>query len=197
MQLGWVRHGRTNWNALGKIQGQTDIPLTKEGLQQADLLAKRLQRDDYRWDAVVSSPLQRAAQTAAVLAEALDVPLLAPDDRLKERAFGEIEGTTEEARIARWGAQWRLTYEGQESDEAVRARGLAFVRERLERKTPERLLVVSHGSFLTCLLHTLCEGLDESYIGNMSYSVMDDHERQWRILLHNCTAHLQFGEADV
>ncbi len=125
-RIGWIRHGRTEWNALGKIQGQTDIPLNEEGIRQARALAERLAADGMHWDGVVSSHLSRARETARIIAEKLEIPLLEPDERLQERYFGEIEGTTEQERISRWGEQWRQTYEGQESDELVRARGFGF-----------------------------------------------------------------------
>ena len=190
MKIGWVRHGRTAWNALGKIQGQTDIPLNEEGKQQAERLALRLAANEIEWDAVISSDLMRARETARTIAEKLGVPLLPPDHRLRERFFGEIEGTTEEERLARWGEDWRTTFEGQETDAAVFARGMSFIKEWREQKPGQRLLVVTHGSFLNQMLHSLCEGLDGSYIGNMSYSITEFRNEQWTSLLHNCTVHL-------
>ncbi len=190
-RLGWVRHGRTDWNALGKIQGQTDIPLNEEGILQARSLARRLAQEPWQWEAVIASPLSRAMDTARIVADTLAIPLLPPDERLKERSFGEIEGTTEEERLERWGAQWRQTYTGQESDESVKERGFAFINDWLSREEPRRLLVVTHGSFLTQMLHAQCSGLDRSYIGNLSYSVAEYRENRWHSLLHNCMAHLK------
>lgn len=192
MQLGWIRHGRTDWNAAGKIQGQTDIPLNEEGKAQARRLAERLLQEGADWTAVVSSDLQRAQQTAAILAEKLGIRLLAPDERLRERNYGLIEGTTEEERLERWGPDWRQMELGQESNEAMKARGLAYVEELLAAVGREdKVLVVTHGGFLTQLLHALCSGLDNSYIGNLSYSVMSLQENGgWQSVLHNCTAHL-------
>ncbi|RXZ80244.1 histidine phosphatase family protein [Paenibacillaceae bacterium] len=191
MKLGWIRHGRTAWNALGKIQGQTDIPLNEEGQRQAHALAARLANDtSEQWDAVISSDLMRARETAAIIAEKLAIPLLSADDRLRERYFGEIEGTTEAERTAKWGENWRKEYTGQESDALVRSRGGAFVQEWLGKSPGGSLLVVTHGSFLAQMLHSLCEGLESSYINNMSYSIMTFQEGRWHSLLHNCTVHL-------
>lgn len=192
MQLGWIRHGRTDWNAAGKIQGQTDIPLNEEGKAQARRLAARLLQEGAQWTAVVSSDLQRAQQTAAILADGLGIRLLAPDVRLRERNYGLIEGTTEEERLGRWGSDWKQMELGQESNEAIKARGLAFVQELLTSShRGDKMLVVTHGGFLTQLLHALCSGLDNSYISNLSYSIMSVQEDgSWKSLLHNCTAHL-------
>ncbi|GGF88891.1 histidine phosphatase family protein [Paenibacillus abyssi] len=191
MKLGWVRHGKTEWNALGKIQGQTDIPLNEEGIAQASALAERLANDEFKWDGVISSDLMRARETANIIAVRLGIPLLAPDIRLRERYFGEIEGTSEAERLARWGEHWRTAYTGQESDQSVRTRGLDFVNEWLGNSSAYKLLVVSHGSFLSQMLHTLCQGLDDSYISNMSYSIVEYQEGQWQSVLHNCTLHLK------
>ncbi|MFS0722633.1 histidine phosphatase family protein [Paenibacillus sp. 1P07SE] len=189
--MGWVRHGRTAWNAAGKIQGQTDIPLNEEGTAQAFRLAERLATDELRWEAVISSDLQRARETARIIAQRLGIPLLPADPRLRERSFGEIEGTTEEERLQRWGPDWRKTYGGQESDDEVTRRGMAFIDDMRKAEPQHRLLVVTHGSFLSRMLHSLCDNLDDSYIGNMSYSILELRDESWVSILHNCSMHLQ------
>lgn len=105
--IGLVRHGLTDWNAQGKIQGQTDIPLNETGREQARLLAERLVQETAPFDYVISSGLQRAEETASILADALQIPLLSPVEGLRERAYGLVEGTTPEEREQRWGAEWR------------------------------------------------------------------------------------------
>ncbi|WP_338551702.1 histidine phosphatase family protein [Paenibacillus sp. KS-LC4] len=191
MILGLVRHGNTDWNKLGKIQGQTDIPLNERGVAQARALAGRLSEDQKLWDAVISSDLLRARETARIVADKLDIPLLAPDDRLRERFYGDIEGTTEQERIARWGEKWRQAEVGQESDETVRLRGRSFVEEWRQSNPEMRLLVVTHGSFLAQLLDELCTGLDRQFLDNMSYSILQFKENDWQSILYNCSRHLQ------
>ncbi|SFE90894.1 probable phosphoglycerate mutase [Paenibacillus algorifonticola] len=191
MIIGLVRHGNTDWNKLGKIQGQTDIPLNERGIAQAVALANRLSEDQTPWDAVIASDLQRARETARIIADKLDIPLLAPDERLRERFYGDIEGTTEQERIARWGEQWRHAEVGQESDETVRVRGRSFVEEWRQSNPQGRLLVVTHGSFLAQLLDELCSGLDKQFLDNMSYSILQFKGSVWEPLLYNCSRHLQ------
>lgn len=77
--IGLVRHGITDWNAQGKIQGRTDIPLNDTGRKQAALLAERLKKEDIAFEAVISSGLRRADETGAILANALNIPPLAPE----------------------------------------------------------------------------------------------------------------------
>lgn len=186
-----VRHGNTDWNALGKVQGQTDIPLNELGKKQANALAERLSQDEKLWDAVISSDLQRARQTAAVIADKLDIPLLDGDPRLRERNFGEVEGLTMPERIERWGENWREAAGGLEKDEEVRARGLAFLEDWQKQKPDGRLLVVSHGGFLAQMFEMLCTDLEKQQLGNLSYSILQLKDEQWTPLLYNCTRHLE------
>ncbi|EXX91293.1 phosphoglycerate kinase [Paenibacillus darwinianus] len=193
MIIGLIRHGKTDWNALGRIQGQTDIPLNEEGKRQAEALALRLSGEGRQWDAIVSSDLRRAGATAAIIAARLGIPRLPSDPRLRERFFGEVEGTTEEERLLRWGPDWRKADAGQESDESVQARSLAFVQEMLTANRHPRLLVVSHGSLLAQLLRGMCDKLDDSHLVNMSLSVLqyEAGAKRWNSVLHNCTNHLK------
>lgn len=84
-----IRHGRTDWNDLRKMQGQTDIPLNDNGREMA-----RHAHDEYldiHFDICFCSPLIRARETADLLLEGRNIPI-EYDDRLKEMCFGEYEG---------------------------------------------------------------------------------------------------------
>ncbi|MEL7608172.1 MAG: histidine phosphatase family protein [Bacillota bacterium] len=89
MKFIWIRHAQTIWNTQHKTQGRTDTPLDETGLMQAEHLAERLKNSGL--NAIYSSPLQRALQTAQPLAKATGVPTT-PDERLTEIDFGEWEG---------------------------------------------------------------------------------------------------------
>jgi alpha-ribazole phosphatase/probable phosphoglycerate mutase len=85
-----LRHGQTQWNADGnKYCGRTDIPLTELGKSQAEMVREQL--IDIKFNAVYSSPLQRARVTAEIASGRKDVII---DDRLVEADFGEWEGKT-------------------------------------------------------------------------------------------------------
>ncbi|SDA09595.1 probable phosphoglycerate mutase [Ruminococcus sp. YE71] len=84
-----IRHGKTDWNEQHKLQGQTDIPLNEEGRQMARAAAEEYR--DVHFDVCFCSPLVRARETAEILLEGRDVPII-PDERLKEMCFGEYEG---------------------------------------------------------------------------------------------------------
>src|ERR1700722_10318253 len=84
-----VRHGQTEWNKLRKIQGHADIPLSEAGILQAQEIAQRLA--SHRFDAIISSDLQRAAQTAAIINEyhKHDIKL---ESLLREQHYGIAQG---------------------------------------------------------------------------------------------------------
>ena len=86
-----TRHGESQWNLEGKVQGVTDIPLTTKGIEQAHQLAKKIKESGIKIDEVLYSPLSRAADTAKIVAEENGLPLIL-ELRLIEQNFGEYEG---------------------------------------------------------------------------------------------------------
>ncbi len=89
LELWLIRHGVTDWNAQGRIQGAADQPLNAEGVAQAQRLAARL--IGTRFDAVYASDLRRARDTARHALPGAEVQL---DPRLRELAYGVLEGKT-------------------------------------------------------------------------------------------------------
>src|SRR5258708_3231454 len=111
-QVLFIRHGETDWNRIKRIQGHIDIPLAASGIAQAHHLAARLAseaRAGARFDAIYSSDLQRARQTAQPAATALGLPLRS-DSGLRERAYGVFQGHDSaeiEARFPDAYAHWQ------------------------------------------------------------------------------------------
>lgn len=190
MLIGLIRHGLTDWNAVGKIQGQSDIPLNDEGRRQAEMLGDRLLQEPYRWDYCITSSLSRAAETGKIVAAKLGVTLLEPDDRIRERAYGQVEGMTAEARETKWGKDWKLLSLGQESDEALQVRGLAFLEDITARFPGKNVLVISHGGFLAQLYTALYKDKYSERLGNLSLTILEKNEQEWNPLLYNCTRHI-------
>lgn len=93
MRFVLVRHCETDWNAEGRHQGHTDIPLNARGIAQADVLAKSLGTESI--SRILSSTLRRAAETATIIGARLRLPVR-HDDRLRECCFGSLEGKTGE-----------------------------------------------------------------------------------------------------
>lgn len=84
-----IRHGQTNWNKEGRIQGKTDIELNEKGIEQAKEARKIL--ENYPIDMIVASPLKRARKTAEIINEVKNVPIIFKEE-LEERGFGDFEG---------------------------------------------------------------------------------------------------------
>ncbi|MCR5121104.1 MAG: histidine phosphatase family protein [Ruminococcus sp.] len=85
-----IRHGRTDWNELHKLQGRTDIPLNDDGRQMAEKAAEEYR--EVHFDVCYCSPLVRARETAEILLRGREVPIIT-DERLVEMSFGRFEGT--------------------------------------------------------------------------------------------------------
>ncbi|WP_223066643.1 histidine phosphatase family protein [Paenibacillus caui] len=190
MIVGLIRHGLTDWNAIGKIQGRSDIPLNNEGRRQAKLLADRLVQEPLKWDFVITSGLSRAQETGEIIAEALKIPVYDPDSRLLERSFGKAEGLTQSERESLWGKEWDMQELGQEKESEVQSRALAFMADLAKRFPHSNVLVVTHGGLLAQLYMGLYKSKYKERIGNLSLSILEKQEAEWEIVLFNCTKHL-------
>jgi broad specificity phosphatase PhoE len=130
-----VRHGETDWNAEGRLQGHTDRPLSDYGRRQARELAGDL--EDEGLDAIYSSDLARARETADIVGELLGLPVVLDPD-LREKDWGTWEGLNAVERD-------RVEFVG-ESTEAHQKRILGALRRISERHPGDgQVLVVTHG----------------------------------------------------
>jgi probable phosphoglycerate mutase len=152
-QLILIRHGETVWNQEGRMQGQSDSPLSEIGVHQARRLAGRLARMTF--SALYSSDLGRAHYTARSIADATGHAIVL-DERLRERNFGVFEGLTaaeinasypdEYARFRRRDPAYVMS--GGESAAAFRERCLGCLLEFAERHAGSSIVVVTHGLVL-------------------------------------------------
>ncbi|KIP19330.1 histidine phosphatase super family protein [Burkholderia sp. MSHR3999] len=168
-QILFIRHGETAWNRIKRIQGHIDIPLADSGLAQAQRLAMRLARetrDGARVDAIYSSDLMRAQQTAQPAADALGLPLVLRAG-LRERAYGIFQGhdsTEIEARFPDAYAAWQtrdpgFEPEGGESQRAFYHRVLHALEPIVAAHPGGRIACVAHGGVLDCV-YRFANGLD-------------------------------------
>jgi probable phosphoglycerate mutase len=185
--IGLIRHGSTEWNKLGKMQGQMDTSLTEEGRAQARLLGHRMKHE--AWTGIFSSDLSRARETAEIISEISGIPILGLDTRLRERSFGQVEGTTEQGRIDRWGADWKKLDLGGETNEQVLARWHGFLEQWASNASDERLLLISHGGFIVQILRGLSMERDE-FLQNTSLTILERKDSSWELVLYNCLVHL-------
>ncbi len=141
----FARHGETDWNREGRFQGHADPPLNEAGRAQARELAERLQ--DVPLDAVYSSDLRRAHETAEIIAAAKGLPVVV-EPGLREIDVGSWSGLTRSEIEERFpGAEH---HDGETREEHLE-RVVATV-DRIARAHPgERVLIVSHGGSLRVL----------------------------------------------
>ena len=151
-----VRHGETDWNAAGRWQGQTDVPLNARGRDQAREVAGRLRAGGIA--AIASSDLLRARATAEIVASELGLEVSHLDPALRERGFGCFEGLTREEVAARFPEAWARYLAdpgpappGGESRDELIGRLLPAIASAVAR-LPGPLLVVMHGGAMRALL---------------------------------------------
>ncbi|CAN5788607.1 hypothetical protein BH24ACT3_BH24ACT3_10320 [soil metagenome] len=162
-----VRHGQSEWNAVGRWQGQADPPLTDQGRRQAQAAARSLGTVDL----VVSSDLQRALVTAEIRAEELGVGPVHVDADLRERDAGEWSGLTRAEIHEQWPGylpEDRATSgfanrSGRrpprwEADESLRARALAALDRIVTAVSGGDALVITHGGLIYAIEEHLGRG---------------------------------------
>jgi len=193
-----IRHGRSTWNAVRRIQGCADPPLDELGREQARHLAQRLRQAPPL--ALYTSPLRRARETAEIVGQALDV-LVVPDERLKEYDVGDITGLTWEQVVEqhpdvaqRWAdASENLEIPGEEGSVPFRARVVAAFGEIVARHPEGPVGVVAHGGTLGAYLNHLIRlptRFSPFRFANGSLSIVEVNPVRPRIVLLNDTCHL-------
>lgn len=192
------RHGTTGFNTEGRIQGASDVPLNATGREEARLAAAQLAKRFIPLS-IVSSDLGRARETAQALANLVDVEVTV-DERLRERAFGKLEGlTAKEMRrdypdfYERWRSTGECPVAGIEMRRTVGKRvSEGIIDAAAHAEGGRTLVVVSHGSALTQGLVTLL-GLDPSAWagirgldnGHWAEILTADRAPKWRISTYN------------
>jgi broad specificity phosphatase PhoE len=152
-----VRHGQTDWNLARRYQGQQDIPLNAEGLRQAHALTTLLSAEVF--DAIYSSDLKRALQTAQILLDDRNIPLIT-DTRLREIGFGDWEGELFREMFTKYPERFALSRNDPAIIMAPSGESVAQVAERTSAIADEitrlypsgRVLIVTHGMALATLV---------------------------------------------
>lgn len=190
MKIYLVRHGETDWNQAGKIQGQTDIDLNEQGFAQAEEAAERLK--EVPFEIAFCSPLIRAVHTAETIIGNRRIPLIT-DERLKEINFGPCEGVDIRTITKGTGEPFSdpgsyIAPEGAESFAQLYARSGEFVKQvllPLEGKY-ETILVVAHGgvnrSILNPVMNIPVENFWHVHMGNCATAVLECRDGELTLL---------------
>jgi probable phosphoglycerate mutase len=195
-----VRHGQTDWNVNGRYMGWTDEGLNEEGLRQAGMLARRLDR--WPLSAVYSSPLRRAWRTAEIVACTHSLPVQKVED-LGEMRIGAWEGMYAGDIAARYPELWKTWRANPGDFRMPGGESLGEVRERVVRAFDEMMsesegkiaLAVTH-DVVVRLLVAHCLGVGEDIyrrleVGNASITVMERDGERLRLRVLNDMGHLE------
>jgi 2,3-bisphosphoglycerate-dependent phosphoglycerate mutase len=196
-----IRHGETNWNAERRLQGHTDTPLNEHGQAQARLMARALKNTQLEFDALYSSNLQRAIDTAHAVTELLNIPATTISE-LRERHFGVLQGLTiTEAPLAKpevWKAHVNRELdhdlEGGESIAVFADRVFRALEQLRQRHAGKTILVVSHGGTLDMMYRLASnQSLGSERIAsvpNASLNWLEHQGESWSIEQWADTRHL-------
>jgi len=197
-----IRHGETDWNLAGRIQGHLDIELNEKGLWQVEQVAQVLAQEEIC--AVYASDLKRAIQTASSIADQFGLTVQR-DSGLRERGFGVFEGSTFEEIRKEWPD---MTERWRKRDPEFGAPGGETLSEFYQRSvtTAERLaarhpggaiVLASHGGVMDCLYRAASRvslGTPRSWqLGNASINRLLYTPRGFTLVGWNDTFHLETG----
>lgn len=171
-----LRHGQSEWNALGRWQGQADPPLTDLGRQQALTAAQLIATECPTFQAVITSDLDRARETGLTIAGVLGCDVHHLDPRWRENHAGEWQGLTPEEIRAQWPGYLETDRRppGFEAASSTVARARAALDDIAARHAGACVLVISHGGVLR-LLQTEFTGSQQRF-PNLSGSWFEHSE---------------------
>ena len=181
-----VRHGETEWNNQGRIQGHTDIYLSEKGREQARAVARRLA--EVPFDIAYSSNLSRTRETAQIILGERNIPLH-PTPQLREYNKGVFEGLTVHEYSLRYPELYRASLvndpdfapAGGETIRQTTARMAQFVAQLRERHLDDTVLIVGHGGSLRSLIVAL-----------LSFPL----EANWKFVMRNCALSIIYTYPD-
>jgi uncharacterized phosphatase len=181
-----VRHGETDWNAQGRLQGSKDIPLNETGILQAKACSEHLK--DLSWDFIITSPLKRARDTAEIINGKLDLPLMVMEEFM-ERHFGDAEGMTLQDRRAIFPDK---KYPNQESKSSLNKRIMEGIHKINQQFSNSRVLVVAHGAVIDAILTAFSPEATHgiSQLQNGCISHLHFAQDNWQVKGVNQVSHL-------
>jgi 2,3-bisphosphoglycerate-dependent phosphoglycerate mutase len=199
-QLTLIRHGETEWNAEGRIQGLMDSPLTPKGIRQAEATAQALVESDF--DVTYASPLGRARTTAEMITRDWDDDIRFDDD-LKERNLGVMQGLSlpqVEARLPEVfagftdGAPDYVIPEGESSRQRY-DRGAECLQRIAEKHRGKRILIITHGGIIDGVFRRLfaipLDAQRHYSLYNCAMSRIEIYLDLWRLLTWGDIHHLK------
>ena len=189
MKIIFMRHGETVWNTQRRLQGCLNIPLAEQGMAQIQQTGDHLAELKLHIDQILSSPLDRALESAKIIANILNFPAgnILTSDLFIERSFGDCEGMIYEEAQKQYPEG---NYPGMETLDELYARtklALTFLEEHFAGQT---VFVASHGSFIKAMLGTASNGkvayFDENiWVENGSYCLLEKSNDTWKVSVYS------------
>ena len=154
VRITFIRHGETDENKAKRVQGRKDYPLNETGKKQAKMVAKYLKDNNYFFDAIFSSPLSRAYDTACIINNEMNLGLnVTKVDAFIEREFGEYEGMA----VSKEAFKPILADigEGLEKEKDIKERVYSGLLNILKENKYEHILVVAHSHTIKAIMNLL------------------------------------------
>lgn len=161
-QLVLLRHGQSAWNLENRFTGWIDVPLSENGIKEAEQAAQKL--SSYKFDIAFTSALQRAQKTLSIILEKTqqtNIPVIS-SQALNERMYGDLQGMNKDEARKKFGEEqvkiWRRSYDipppNGESLKDTAARVLPFFEKEILPyiKQNKNIIIVAHGNSLRALI---------------------------------------------
>ena len=203
MKIILVRHGVTEWNSIGKVQGSSDVKLSQEGIHQARLLAAHFPFQHV--DAIYSSPLERAQTTATILANKFNVHVQL-EPKFRETSFGDWEGMSlrdlakvDPENFEKFFMQpEELKISNAETFQQTQERAMYAIQKIISKYKDEKnshIIIVAHGAVNRTILCAFLEmSLNKMWAiaqFNTAVNILREDDGNWIVELLNGTAHLE------
>ncbi len=183
-----IRHGETDWNAAGRIQGLEDTDLNPRGREQARKTGVYLQQ--WPWDSVISSPLKRAKHTADIIARLNQVSPVVEMQQFLERDYGACSGMTRFERASHFPDG---IIPGQECLHQLKQRIMQGLNQILALKQQHNILIVAHGGVINAALSVISQGqigTGKTSLHNAGITQLHYAHGRWEVVFYNSTQHL-------
>lgn len=198
-----TRHGETRWNIENRLQGSMDSPLTEKGIRQASLLGERLKDIDFQ--AIYSSPSERAIQTARYITLEKHAPIHTVED-LKEINFGDWEGKTKEEIVLNHDIEYQNFWTCPHTYNHIphNGEGLSDFKQRVERAVRKlisendnkNVLIVTHAVVIRAIMAFTMNipteiMWDPPFIHGTSLTILDWDGEQFNVKMIGDTSHFE------
>jgi uncharacterized phosphatase len=186
MKICLVRHGETDWNNIGKLQGREDVPLNMAGIEQMNETAGYLK--DFAWNVIISSPLSRAKKSAEIISGELGGIKIIEDFDLVERDYGKASGMTLDERKIHFPDDIWI---GAEPFDVVQNRTVNALLKHAQEYDGDDIIIVSHGAAINAILIYFGGNeiaTEKSPLKNACMSLLEKNKDQINVVFSNKVA---------